>query len=194
MSNNCVGGAATPTTDRSLAMQEEVVPVNAGQMKLSMRVQICKTDQGFERLNQSLMQLKESLVSTLELIKMDLKDEQVILERGIEHLFHIDFSSEDGLVIDQLSLPQGDSSRSGGDSLIQNSQRSSNNIMDSRRSTKSDKNGKRQSKEGNISQRSLIKLKAMQDIESYEANKAKPDEKQGRLCGNSCGEAHCLLF
>jgi hypothetical protein len=34
---------------------------------------------------------------------MDLKDEQLVLEKGIEHLFHIDFNEEDGLVIDQLS-------------------------------------------------------------------------------------------
>jgi hypothetical protein len=34
----------------------------------------------------------------------------------------------------------------------------------------------------------------MQDIESYEANKSKPNEKPGRFCGSSCGEAKCLIF
>ena len=101
-----------------------------------MRAVISKLDHGFERINQSLVQLKDQLVSTLELIKMDLKDDSIILETGIEHLFHIEFSSEDGLVLDQLSPPQNNTSRTG--SYLQESGRSSNHTEESARSTKHD--------------------------------------------------------
>jgi|LauGreDrversion4_2_1035121.scaffolds.fasta_scaffold1923295_2 hypothetical protein len=77
---------------------------------------------------------------------MELKDEQTILEKGIEHLFHIEFSSEDGLVIDHLSAPQNNTCRSE-ESSVQESNRNGTEL--SSRSTKSDQ--KRSNKRGNIS-------------------------------------------